>query len=290
MNDAEALPEIFWEIHSKLPREGPGEDASTRKAFSMLADLPNAPCILDVGCGPGMQTLELARVTDGSITALDTHQPFLDELTTRAKKAGIRERITTVRGSMFAMPFLAESFDLIWSEGAIYFMGLRKARTRWKPLLRARGYIVGTEPCWLKSDIPDELRAFWREYPGMTTVENCMQIIGKAGYREVGHFTLPEAAWWDDYYRPMERRLPTLRFNGFRPHAAIEVGLPFSFESGLLLEVFPGLFPNPCRAVIIIETYYKYVFTVLKPIRRSDGVEFFAFGAVSLPYLTPALV
>ncbi len=44
--------EIFWEIHSKLPREGPGDDASTRKAFSMLADLPNAPCILDVGCGP----------------------------------------------------------------------------------------------------------------------------------------------------------------------------------------------------------------------------------------------
>jgi hypothetical protein len=23
--------------------------------------------------------------------------------------------------------------------------------------------------------------------------------------------TLTEAAWWDDYYRPMERRLPTLR-------------------------------------------------------------------------------
>ena len=211
MNESEPLPEIFWEIHSKLPREGPGDDASTRKAFSMLADLPNAPCILDVGCGPGMQTLELARVTDGSITALDTHQPFLDELTTRAKKAGVRERITTVRGSMFAMPFLAESFDLIWSEGAIYFMGLRKALTRWKPLLRARGYIVGTEPCWLKSDIPDALRAFWREYAGMTTVENCIQIIGEAGYREVGHFTLNEAAWWDDYYRPMERRLPTLR-------------------------------------------------------------------------------
>ena len=170
MKKAEPLPEIFWEIHSKLPREGPGDDASTRKAFSMLTDLPNAPCILDVGCGPGMQTLELARVTDGSITALDTHQPFLDELATRAKKAGVRERIPTVRGSMFAMPFLSESFDLIWSEGAIYFMGLHKALTQWKPLLRARGYIVGTEPCWLKKDIPDELRAFWRAYPRMTTV------------------------------------------------------------------------------------------------------------------------
>jgi SAM-dependent methyltransferase len=203
--------EIFWEIHSKLPREGPGDDASTRKAFSMLPNLPNAPRILDVGCGPGMQTIELARITDGSITALDTHQPFLDELAKRAKEAGVSERITTVRESMFAMPFPAESFDLIWSEGAIYFMGLREGLARWKPLLRARGYIVITEPCWLKSDIADELRAFWREYPGMTTVENCSRIVGEAGYREVSQFTLPEAAWWDDYYRPIERRLSTLR-------------------------------------------------------------------------------
>jgi hypothetical protein len=100
---------------------------------------------------------------------------------------------------------------VIWSEGAIYFIGLREGLTKWKPLLSAKGYIVVTEPCWLKYDIPDALREFWREYPGMTTVENCSQIIGEAGYREIGHFTLPEAAWWDDYYGPLERKLPTLR-------------------------------------------------------------------------------
>jgi hypothetical protein len=44
----------------------------------------------------------------------------------------------------------------------------------------------------------------------MTTVENCIQIIGEAGYREIGHFTLPEAAWRDDYYRPMQMKFPTL--------------------------------------------------------------------------------
>jgi ubiquinone/menaquinone biosynthesis C-methylase UbiE len=114
--------EFFWEIHSNLPREGPGDDASTRTAFFMLTDLPKAPRILDVGCGPGMQTLELARITDGPITALDTHQPFLDELTKRATKAGVADRITTMRESMFAMSFSAGSFDIIWSEGAIYFI------------------------------------------------------------------------------------------------------------------------------------------------------------------------
>jgi 2-polyprenyl-3-methyl-5-hydroxy-6-metoxy-1,4-benzoquinol methylase len=101
--------EIFWEIHSSLPREGPGDDTSTRRAFSMLAEPPSAPRMLDVGCGPGMQTLELARMTDGPITALDTHQPFLDELTKRAKEAGLSDRITAVRESMFAMPFRREA-------------------------------------------------------------------------------------------------------------------------------------------------------------------------------------
>jgi hypothetical protein len=77
-------------------------------------------------------------------------------------------------------------------------------------LLTTKGYIVITEPCWLKSDVADDLRAFSREYPAMTTVDDCSRIIADAGYREVGHFTLPEAAWWDDYHRPIEKLLSTL--------------------------------------------------------------------------------
>jgi len=35
---------------------------------------------VDIGCGPGMQTLELARISGGRIVAVDNHQPFLDVL------------------------------------------------------------------------------------------------------------------------------------------------------------------------------------------------------------------
>jgi len=51
---SEELPKVFWEVHSGLPREGPGDNKSTKKAYMMLEDLPKNPCILDVGCGPGM--------------------------------------------------------------------------------------------------------------------------------------------------------------------------------------------------------------------------------------------
>jgi hypothetical protein len=56
---AEKLPEFFWIIHCGLPREGPGDNESTRRAYVMLKDLPERPQILDVVCGPGMQTVEL---------------------------------------------------------------------------------------------------------------------------------------------------------------------------------------------------------------------------------------
>jgi ubiquinone/menaquinone biosynthesis C-methylase UbiE len=52
----------------------------------MLKDLPEKPRILDVGCGPGMQTVELAKLSDGQIVALDAHEPFLEQLRETAKK------------------------------------------------------------------------------------------------------------------------------------------------------------------------------------------------------------
>ena len=57
---------IYEVFNADLPRQGPGDNKSTKKAFSYL-ELPSDPCILDVGCGNGMQTLELARLTNGGI-------------------------------------------------------------------------------------------------------------------------------------------------------------------------------------------------------------------------------
>jgi SAM-dependent methyltransferase len=220
----EIKPSIFWEIHSGLPREGPGDNESTRRAFLMAAALPVEPRILDIGCGPGMQTLELAKISGGRITAVDTHQPFLDELQRRAQEAGLDRQIKPVNASMRAMPFERASFDLIWCEGAMYMMGFREALARWRNFLARRGYIAVSEPCWLKAEIPQEARAHWAEYPAMATIESNERIIAEAGFRPIGNFVLPDSAWWDDYYDPMERRLWMLR-DKYRdtPHAIAQI-------------------------------------------------------------------
>ena len=59
----EELSEIFWKILNGLPREGPGDNDSTKKAYRMLGGFPENPRIIDIGCGPGMQTNELAKLS-----------------------------------------------------------------------------------------------------------------------------------------------------------------------------------------------------------------------------------
>lgn len=243
------LPEIFWEIHSGLPREGPGDDASTERAYAMATGLPPKPRILDMGCGPGMQTLALARISGGFITALDLHLPFLHEVRVRAATNGLAPQIAAVNASMAALPFGDARFDLLWSEGTMYFLGVREALSRWKRLLVPRGYIAATEPCWLKPNPPDELRSLFADYPAMTSAENWLPVIAAAGYEAVGRFTLPEAAWWDGYYAPMAQQLDRLR----KRYAADEAALSVIAEHD-----------SEIAAYRKFSSYYGYVFFVLR--------------------------
>jgi ubiquinone/menaquinone biosynthesis C-methylase UbiE len=204
--------DVFFDVHSDLPREGPGDSDSTRKAFSFLKDLPPQPDILDIGCGPGMQTIDLARLMPGHITAIDTHEPFLEALRQRVAAEGLTERITLRNMSMFNLEFEPHSFDIIWSEGAIYILGFETGLRVCKKLLKPGGYMAVTEISWIKPGIPEECRAYWElNYPGMKSVEENLELVRKQGYLDVGHFVLPESSWWTHYYTPIEERIVQLR-------------------------------------------------------------------------------
>ncbi len=96
---------VFLDIQSGLPRQGPGNDDSTLRALSICSRLPDKPVVLDIGCGPGMQTLALARALDTSIVAVDIHEEYLEELKIRADAAGLGERIEIVSRICRLSPF-----------------------------------------------------------------------------------------------------------------------------------------------------------------------------------------
>jgi len=206
------MEDLFFEVHKDLPREGPGSNESTRQALDLLAGLPPFPLILDVGCGPGMQTLELARITGGKIIAVDTHQPFLDNLNLYARQAGLEGRIITHNQSMFALDFAEAKFDAIWSEGAIYIIGFEAGLRAWRRFLKPGGYAAVSELTWLHPDPPLEIRAYWeQEYPAIGDLKQNLVRVQAAGYRSLGHFVLPPSDWMDAYYTPLGARLEMLR-------------------------------------------------------------------------------
>ena len=211
MSDDPQLFEIFLDVQRGLPRQGPGCEESTRRALSLCQDLPDRPAVLDVGCGPGLQTLVLAEALNGPVTAVDLTPEYLDQLQAKAEVAGLADRIEIVSGDMTALPFPPQSFDLIWSEGAAYVMGFAEAFTAWRALLKPAACIAVSELVWLVPDPPSEAAAlFAEEYPAMTDVETNLEAIRDRGYELLGHFTLPDEAWWTHYYTPLATKLPGL--------------------------------------------------------------------------------
>jgi ubiquinone/menaquinone biosynthesis C-methylase UbiE len=201
----------LYELCEALPRCGPGDNEHTRRAFGAIGKASEQPFILDIGCGPGVQTLELARISNGKIIALDNHQAFLDTLMEQAKNEGLEEKIIGKNMSMLDMDFEENSFDIIWSEGALYFMGFQNGLKRCRQLLRDKGHLAVTELVYTAANPPGAvIEYFEEEYPDIKSIEGNIEVIQKEGFKLISNFTLPESAWFKSYYLPIEKELPRL--------------------------------------------------------------------------------
>ena len=176
------------ELHKDNLREGLNK--YTRKAYLMLPEL-DKPRILDIGCGSGVPTIELARLSNGQIVGLEIDQALLNKLMIKIEKAGLSDRIKTVRCSMFELDFPDESFDIIWSEGSIFKIGFEKGLKEWKRFLKPNGFLV----------VHDEI----------TNTKKKLKYIPSYGYKLLGHFLISEGIWWAEYFRPLEKRINDVR-------------------------------------------------------------------------------
>lgn len=185
------MEEIFYELYYGLPRLAPGSQEQTFRAFSHLA-LPNQKIkILDLGCGTGMQTLNLASIIEGKITAIDNHQPFLEQLIIQANQQNLIDKIEVQLGDITNLNQPLNYYDLIWSEGAIYIIGLNKALQQLKLFLKPQGYLVFTELTWLENNAPQQVKKFWQqEYPQMKNIAENLNIIENNHYQLKEYFKL----------------------------------------------------------------------------------------------------
>lgn len=215
----------FFDLHQDNPREGPGNQESTARALAavvLAAGAQEIAAVLDLACGPGMQTRHLAELLpDARITALDIHEPFVREVGEWIERDKLGDRVTAVQGDMSKPPVAPGSIDLVWCEGAAYMLGVQQALKTWRPLLRASdnsadiaggstGFVAFSEPVFLSADLPPAVIENWAEYPVMTNEQGIAERVTEAGFSLLESFVLPPEAW-AEYYEPLQRRVNSLR-------------------------------------------------------------------------------
>ncbi len=224
----------FLEFFREMPRGGPGDPDSMRRALALASGLPPRPRVLDLGCGPGTTSRDLGALTAGQVTAFDLQAPFVAGQVGAARAAELAPAVHGVCGDMDAAPFAPRSFDLVWSEGALYSIGFPNGLRACGRLLRPGGYLAASEAVWTVPDPPQDARDWWQaEYPDIASIGAKLAEVEAAGFTIVGHFTLPASSWREGYYRPMLARIAALRVTWAHDEIALNVLAQLEHEAGI---------------------------------------------------------
>jgi ubiquinone/menaquinone biosynthesis C-methylase UbiE len=160
----------------------------TRRAYAMLPPETSAPRrILDIGCGTGAPSIELARLSGGTVVGIDIDQRALEVMRGRITQAGLGDRVTATCASLDDTNFPDAGFDLIWEEGVLHLLDADSSLTQCRRLLEPGGYLVMHETNrWfdtIRDRLPDHGFALRRTHP------------------------LPKHYWLTAYAEPLEANL-----------------------------------------------------------------------------------
>ena len=164
----------------------------TRNAFKLLPKCKN-PHILDIGCGTGVPTIELATISDGHVIGIDIDVTSLNLLQRKIKETGLNNRVSVIKNSILTMDFPEESFDIIWAEGSIYVIGFENSIKKWRRFLKPNGFLV----------IHDENKDKNKK----------LGLITKYGYTLIAQFKISKNLWWREYFTPLEQLIKEFRNN-----------------------------------------------------------------------------
>jgi len=209
----DGIDEQFLELFGQLPRAGPGDKRSTLRALEVVRRTLEPRRVLDAGCGPGVQTLVLARaLPEAEILAVDLLPSMAERAQTAFAAARLSPRVRADVRDMCKPGLVSGSIDLVWSEGAAYAVGVQAALEAWRPFLSGTGHVAFTDLTWTGAERPAEVRDWLcGEYPDVTDVPGTLARIEAAGLSCVETFGLPDSAWWEAYYAPLELRIGELR-------------------------------------------------------------------------------
>ena len=194
----------FFRLHTGLLREGPGDRETLDWALSQVS-IPKDGAICDAGCGAGADTEALLDyVPEGTLDAVDSHAPFLLDI---QKRLGDDPRVTLFHDN-YAL--IKGPYDLIWSAGAVYFIGVTVALQQWRAALKPGGAVAFSQVYWKTNKPSNDSKDLWEDYGHMPYEAEVYDQVRQAGFKVIAGRELSEAAW-EEYYTPLEARIAELR-------------------------------------------------------------------------------
>ncbi len=165
---------------------------------------PRGKRILDIGCGLGGPSLEMARSYGAEVVGIDLEAPLIARANAAAHRYGMAGQCSFQTVEAGPLPFDAATFDIVVSAGAITQTDDKSALLdEAYRVLRPGGHLTCYE--WLKSDaeLSDDMR-YWMRMEELTYALETLERLGKR-FRAAG-FADVETTDASDWYRREAKR------------------------------------------------------------------------------------
>jgi len=192
--------------------------------------LPQDARILDIGCGAGMTSVDMARC-GYTVEAVDSVQAMIDLTRQNALKFGVEEQIHAGVMDVFDLQFPDQTFDLVVALGVVPWLAdSTRALKEISRILAPGGYVlISADNYWRLVHLLDPF-----ESPPLTGLkERIKLILGRARSRELSSMPRWKRHTVDEFDALLEAAcLVKLK------HKVIGFG-PFAFRR---IPLFPGAF------------------------------------------------
>jgi len=190
--------ELIWGEGYMAPG-GPGNVARLLEGTS-----PSGKRILDIGCGIGGPSFEMAQTHGAQVVGIDLEAPLIERAVAACQAKDLQDQCQFQTVEAGPLPFADHSFDIVLSSGAITQTGgTSEFLEECFRVIKPGGFLTCYE--WMRDDreySADML--YWFEVEGLTyalhTLENFAGMFTRAGLVDV------QARDASDWYRAESQR------------------------------------------------------------------------------------